>query len=509
MKQSIKKLIYFVLPGVLIFIASGRVFAQTGYLNARNLSLGGGGTAYMTGYESAFINPANLGLFRGNNQILIGLPGDISIKAGGSLANVTTYNKYFTKGLTFDESTANNILNDWFGSSQTKMKDIGANVDIVPLAFVHKTGNTSYGLALRFRTLANVSVNKGMAGLILHGMDSNYFANGRPVNFTQTSYSVAELAFSYSRKLNLGGFLPENQAVYIGVTPKLIGGISYENADFQSNLKIMGDSLVQHQFKYTVNTVGALSDDMQKFYQQRMDPNQSPNFDDLKPQDMFRGGLKGTGFGLDLGVTYIYNFDTSYQPYTSNTHGAFLTLSASVTDIGSVKFKKNAMQFVADNSISWDGLKPSKEEINSKYNGSTSDYIDHVLKDSIATDIYGSFVPNKVTKLRVGLPATIHLGAYLKYGKFGFTFDTGKGMNNYGMNSTNGYMVTGLEYYFFSFLPLRVGYLLGGKTSNSFSVGTGLEFRNFQFGVGAMTVNNSVNRGYNLSTAVSARLLFY
>ncbi len=498
------------LPGVFILLFGNDGFAQTGYTSARNLSLGGGGTAYMTGYESAFINPANLGLFRGNNQILLGLPGDISVKAGGSLANLTTYNKYFTKGLKIDETKANNILSDWFGSSETKMKDIGANVNIVPLAFVHKSGDASYGLVFRFRTLANVSMNKGMAGLILHGMDSNYFANGRPVNFTQTSYSTAELAFSYSRRLRLGGLLPDNQALYVGVTPKLIGGLSYNDLDFKSNLKIMGDTLIQHQFKYTINTVGAFSNDFQKFYQQRIDPNQTPDFkNDIKPQDMVKGGLKGTGFGLDLGITYIFNFDKSYRPYTSTTHGKFLTLSASVTDIGSVTFSKNAMQFVADNSISWNGLKPNNQEINSKYNGSTSDYINHVINDSIATNIYGSFVPAKTTKLKVGLPTAIHFGAYLKYGKLGFTFDTGKGMNNYGMNSTNGYMATGLEFYFFSFLPLRVGYLLGGKTSNSFSVGTGFETRLFQFSVGAMSVNDSITRGYNLSTAASIKLLFY
>lgn len=511
MNHIAKKILTFVIFGTFVVCDLNVAFAQTGYLSARNLSLGGGGTAYMTGFEAAFINPANIGLFNGNNQFMLGIPGDLSFKTGGSLANITAYNKYFTKGYTFDGTNGpsiDQVLNDWFGSSDNKMKSVGVNFNLVPLAYVHKSGKTAYGLSLRFRTLADISMNKGMAGLILAGVDSSLFTGGRPVNFNETSYSTVELAFSYSRKLNLMGFLPKNQAIYVGVTPKLIGGLAYSSANLQSNLQIWGDTLLQHQFNYTIKTAGPISNDFQKFYQQRIDTNQTPDFNDFKPQDMIRGGLKGTGFGLDIGATYVYNFDSSYQPYSSPTHGKFLTISVSVTDIGSVTFKKDAGEFLASNTFTWSGLKPNYQEINAKYGGSFSNYMKHVLRDSVGKNIYGGFAPGKVSKIRVGLPTAIHFGAYLKYGMIGFSFDTGKGMNNYGMNSTQGYMATGLEFYFLPFLPLRFGYLTGGKTSKSFSFGTGLEFRFFQLSVGAMTLNNSQSNGYNLSTAVSMKLIF-
>jgi len=506
---SIKKILLFVVAFWGICGLSNYSYAQSTYLSARNLGLGGGGAAYMSGYHASFINPANLGLFNGKNQFMIGLPGELTIASGGPLMNIAVYNKYFTHGYQLNNSQVDAAVNEWFGKSGADSRTLGFNVNVLPLAFVHKTRIGTFGAALRFRTLGDVSVSRGLAEFMLRGLDQSYFSQARPVNFSNEVYSTAEVSLSYATSFALG----TNQRIYLGISPKIIKGLTYFKSDFQSNLKMSGDSLIQHQFHYDIYTVGDMTNGFQKFYNQRQNPNKDPSFSDINMSSMGKGGIKGSGMGLDMGVSYVLSFDGSINGQANNYNNELprhaLTLSASVTDLGSVNFKKNAQRFSADNTFNWNGLKPNYQQIDAKHDSSFSNYLNYVAQDSIARNIYGAFSPDNIGSIHASLPTMIHLGAYLKYGQLGVMLDYAEGMNKIGMNSTNSSISTGVEYKLFNFIPLRLGYRTGGKSSNSFSLGTGIEFRNFQLEAGIMTVKDSHSRGYNVTTAISSLLLFF
>jgi hypothetical protein len=506
---SIKKILLFVVAFWGICGLSNYSYGQSTYLSARNLGLGGGGAAYMSGYHASFINPANLGLFNGKNQFMIGLPGELTIATGGPLMNIAVYNKYFTHGYQLSNDQVDAAVNKWFGKSGDDSGTLGFNVNVMPVAFVHKTKIGIFGAALRFRTLGDISVSRGLAEFMLRGLDQSYFSQAKPVNFSNEIYSTAELSLSYATSFSLG----ENQRLYVGISPKIIKGLTYFKSSFKSTLKLSGDTLIQHQFHYDIYTVGGMTNDFQKFYNQRIDSKQNPTFNDFSPGSLGKGGIKGSGIGLDMGVSYVLSLD-GYIPNQANNYNNelprhTLTLSASVTDLGSVNFTKNAQEFSADNTFNWNGLKPNYQQIDAKHDSSFSNYLNYVAQDSIARNIYGAFSPGNIGSIHASLPTMIHLGAYLKYGQLGVMLDYAKGMNKVGMNSTNSSISTGVEYKLFNFIPLRVGYRSGGTTSNSFSLGTGIEFRNFQLEAGIMTVKNSYSRGYNVTTAISSLLLFF
>lgn len=499
-----RKIFFVLVLGAGLLLGYSKSYAQSTYLSARNLSLGGGGTAYMTGYHAIYINPANIGLYRGNSQFMLGIPGEINVSSGGPLLNVAIYNKYFTKGYQLTGSKLSSALSGWFGSNTSDSRALGFNVSVLPIAYMHKTKVGTFGAALRFRTLGRISINKGLAEFMLRGLDQSYFSQSRPINFSEASYSIASLSISYAKEFSLGS----NRRFYVGIAPKFIEGLTYFKTNFKSHLMMSGDTLVQHQFQYNIYTVGSMTNDFQKFYNQRMNPNQNPSFSDIQFNSLANGGIKGTGMGLDLGATYVYSFDGKITRNNEiPTHA--LVVSASITDIGGVNFKKNAQKFSASNTFKWDGLNPNYQQIDAKHDSSFSNYLNYVGQDSIARNIYGAFSPDNVHKIHASLPTMLHIGAYYKSGKLGLMFDYDKGMNKIGMNTLNSSLSLGAEYYLLSFLPLRVGYRTGGMTSNSFSLGTGIEFRNFHFDVGVMTVKNSQKNGYNLATAISSLILIF
>lgn len=502
--------IFLLLMGIVSVAGVSPLQAQNLFSSSRSMALGGGGTAYEFGYQSLFVNPANLGFFRGGSQIMIGLPGDVSLQAGGSLANVSVYNRYFTGGNQITGSDVSSILQQWFGTSMNRMDNIGIDAEVVPLAAVFKFGkNTAIGASARFRTLGHVGINRGMAQFMLSGLNTQDFSQPTPVNMDQRMMSTAELAVGISHRIRFLGLIPDNQQLWVGATVQLIRGLDYSQARFNSTLQLTDSSLV-HQFDYTLETVGSMTDELNRFYQERIDPTMQPHLSDIHYHPFSGGGMvKGAGYGLDLGVTYLISFDDEYTSGKRALPRRSLTLSAAVTDIGSVRFTKNPATFEANNTFTWSGIQPNYGYINAKYDSSFTNYMNYVIKDSLASDVYGAYKPVSRSGLTAKLPTAFHFGASLNLHRFSIMADAGRGYNSYGMNSDRPYLSVGAELYPLSFLPIRAGYRFGGKTSNSFGVGTGLEFRNFRLDVSAMTVPSSQQHGYNIATAISSVILLY
>ncbi len=489
---------------------SSLVLAQNIFSSARSLSLGSGGTAYTYGYQALFVNPANLGFFRGGKQIMIGLPGDVSLNAGGSLANISIYNQYFTGGNRIGTNEVNSIVQQWFGNSVNEMRNIGVNAEVVPIAAVVKFGrNTVAGVSARFRTLGHIGMNRGMAQLMLRGLDSQNFNQPTPVNMDQRMMSTAELAVGLSHRFKFFGFIPDDQQLWIGATVQILKGLDYSQGQFRSELQLTDSSLV-HNFDYTLQTVGSMTDELDQFYQQRIKPTTQAQLSDIRFHPLSgKGVVKGRGYGLDVGATYLISFDDEFTSGKRAVPKRSLTLSAAVTDIGSVRFTQNAATFKANDTFKWSGFQPNYDYIDAKYDSSFSNYMNYVVKDSLASDVYGAFSPASHSAVTAKLPTAFHFGAYLNLHRLGIMADAGKGYNSYGMNSTRPYVSVGAELYPFSIFPIRVGYRFGGKTSNSFGVGTGLEFRNFKLDVSAMTVPSSREHGYNIATSISSVILLY
>ena len=465
--------------------------AQSGHYSAASLSMGATGTAYLDTYHANFLNPANLML---NSETKpptsIGILGGVSATAGGPLLNISAYNNHFTSGNAVDVQSA---LNSWFGSAAGNIKRMGLEFDVVPLAGSWRGEKMGFSLALRNRVMFSGAMNRAYAEALLSGITQERFGNPTPVNFSTevTAFSEISAGFSYEvAEIPSLGF-GENIKIYAGIAPKYIIPHATSSIDFNSTLQVTDNEII-HDFKYTFQTVGGLTDQFENYYQ----ASQADNFDGsigdfVEPEGSDFSTVSGSGFGVDLGTTVEMDLSGGLEQAFSWIGGdKKLRVGLSINDIGSVKYTQKAGSFTADETFTWDGF-------------DVDDGFNEALTDSIANQIYLNYEPGNKKEISQSLPTKVNLGGHLKLGKLGFALDLTKGLNEVGMNSKRLAVGVGAEYTFFNFLPLRVGYRTGGLTSSSITVGTGLEFRNFEFTVGALTVPNSQNRGTGIGTAWS------
>lgn len=470
---------------VAIIAGSGSaVKAQSGHFSAASLSMGGTGAAYLDTYHANFINPANLML---NNETKpstsIGLLGGVSATAGGPLMNISAYNQHFTTGATVNTK---NALNDWFGTEASNTRRLGMELDLIPIGGSWRGENLSISLAARNRTLFSGSINRGYAEVILSGISQDRFENPEPVNFSTEVTVFSEISAGVGLKIleipALG--FAENIKIYAGAAPKYILPHQASGFDFNSTLQVTENQVV-HDFQYTIQTVGSLTDQFQKY----SDASKADNFDGslgdfVEPQADDFSLVRGSGIGFDLGGTVEMDLSSEIQGPT------MLRMGVSVTDLGTVSYSNNAGSFSADRTFTWDGV-----DLDEGFN--------EALSDSISQEIYLNFEPGSGDEIEKKLPAKFHLGSHLQLGKLAFALDFTKGLNEAGMNSRRASLGLGAEYDLLGFLPLRAGYRTGGLTSSSITFGTGIELRNFELSLGALTVPDSQNRGSGIGGAWS------
>ncbi|WP_138429938.1 DUF5723 family protein [Fodinibius saliphilus] len=475
---------------------SNMVWAQSGHFSSATLGMGGTGAAYMDTYHANFINPANLMLNSETKpSTSIGLLGGVSATTGGSLLNIAAYNKHFTTGQVVNVDKA---LNDFFGSEPTNYRRLGFELDLIPLGGSWRGKNSSFSLALRNRTLINSSINRGYAEVFLSGVDKERFGTPKPVNFSSEAVAFSEISAGYSRKIlelpSLFG-IGENVKLYAGVAPKYIVPHATTGIDFNSTLHVASDKIT-HDFNYTFKTVGSVTDQFKEFSSASKNDNFDGSIGDfVEPDGEDFSQVQGSGFGIDLGGTIEMDLAGPLEAFFSWIKGPKkLRVALSATDLGSITYDNNAGTFSNNSEFVWDGV-------------DLQDGFDDAYKDSVANDIFLNYEAGTEDKIVRKLPAKVHLGSQLQLGKLAVALDFTKGMNEAGMNSRRVAMGFGVEYDFFNIIPLRAGYRTGGATSSSITAGTGLEFRNFEFSVGALLVPNSENRGASYGAAWSGLLL--
>lgn len=476
-----------------ITLASGTaVQAQSGHFSASSLSMGATGTAYLDTYHANFVNPANLMLNSESKPSLsFGILGGISATAGGPLMNISVYNEYFTTGNVVNTTSA---LNEWFGPNAASTKRMAVETDVIPIGVAWSGDNMSFSLALRNRSMVSASMNRGYAEVMLSGVTQERFSSPKPVNFSGSGVIFSEVSAGASFQLLELPSLPgigENIKVYAGIAPKYLIPHQTTSFDFNSTLQVTNNKII-HDFEYTFQTVGNLTDQFQDYYE----ASQSNNFDGslgdfVEPNASSFTEVKGSGFGVDLGGTIEMDLAGPLEQVFSFMKGPKkLRVGLAVTDLGSISYSNNAGSFTNSDTFTWDGIE-------------FEDGFDEALADSISKEIYLNYQPGNKDKITQKLPTKVSLGTHLQVGKLAVAFDLEKGLNEVGMNSKRIAFGIGAEYKLFNIIPLRAGYRTGGLTSSSVTFGTGIELRNFELTVGGLTVPNSQNRGSGIAGAWS------
>ncbi|MDG5767179.1 DUF5723 family protein [Balneolales bacterium ANBcel1] len=495
----------------MLFSGGQQANAQGMHVTASNLALGGGGSAYMTGYHANFVNPANLMLPDNNRRLTIGILGGLSTGAGGGLVNISMYNRHFTNGDLITATDAMSIADDWFGSGSDAMQNIGFSVGVVPLGASYRREdlNMAFSSAVRVRAMNTSGMSRGFFELALTGLNSQVFAEQRSVSLNTEFLTFAEWSFGFAMEVwrNQDEFTPGSQRVYAGAAPKILFGMDYAKISFASGLQVIGgdDPMVLHDFDYYIETTGSLTEELDDYYQDRrvLGDDDAQLGEYLNDDSFFSGGsFHGYGFALDLGGTWEwYMRDVSIPVIGSGPQ--ILRASLSITDVGGINFRDNAGRFRAEDTFLWEGASVNFDLIDAEYDGKLSNYFEYVLEDSIGNDIYANFSPDDVSSHRVGLTPMINVGGALTMGRLDVMMDIGKGMNSRGVNSNRLYTALGTEYRLLNVIPLRMGMRLGGYSAMNLSFGTGINLPGFEFSVGMMTTPNSNRGGANIAAAWS------
>ncbi|MEX2641665.1 MAG: DUF5723 family protein [Balneolales bacterium] len=511
MKKKYGIVFWFRVSGLcLTFLLFTSLLHAQRHTTARNLGLGGGGTAYMTDFHANFINPANL-MLKESSGFAFGLLNGMGANGGGELVDMSVYQQYFTSGMTIDNTLTLEISDQLFGTGAGASRKVGLNaLDAVLMGFSIKTSKQAFSLAFRARALASFSMSKGFFELGLGGLNGQLFSDYKAVDIGGDVLTVGEVSLGYAREVWSSGQFgePGSMRLSAGFAPKFMAGFDYYRLNFNSRLRVSEENrAMDHIFDYEFESAGLVTNQIKEYHSARQNEDGDPvigdymNFDETLPYAI---SPKGYGMGMDIGITYEVVIPglavLSREP-------RILRIAVSATDLGSVNFNSNPGRFSASDHFEWNGFDVDFDEINSHHDSSLGEYSSHILQDSIISNIYGDFSPDDLSGIRVDMMPMVNLGAVYSAGKWNIMVDLGKGLNTRATNSRHVSTALGIEYNAFRFIPLRAGIRTGGELETSYSLGTGINLKPFKFTVGVMAVPDLVNGSIHGGAAWSGLML--
>jgi hypothetical protein len=456
-----------------------RAEAQVSASGPASISLAGGGPAFVYGSEAIFRNPANLALDRsGMVELSIGGAG---VSAGGNLLQFRHYNNLFTSGRTITDDDARMVVDDWFdGAESLALKRVGIAAEAVPLSVIHEVGDLVLAYGLRVRAMSSVGINGGWLDLLLSGTGQD---RSIPLMGEFSVMSTTEISAAVAKTFNDG-------RLAVGVAPKLVLGNEFVDARLRSTAHVSNEAIV-HDFEYTVRAAGGLSRDVVDGI-------------DLFASDVFGGGsfrprllsTAGVGAGLDLGVTFLPS--------------PGLRLSASITDAGFVRWKRDA-QLIAPvaNQFSFEGLVLDIDRVRDEFGGDLGEYFTSTI-DSLASGTYDQ-VERAYAPFTAALPTAIHFGAawIAPGGRLTLTGGTSAPISSSVVQvASPPELHVGVEYSLGGSVrvPLRTGLFVGGSSALTLGIGIGIHTSHYDFdiGIAASPRTDIIGAGGRYTGGVSA-----
>jgi hypothetical protein len=422
--------------------------------NIRAIAMGRTSVVVARGTEAIGINPANLALPSRGVFSLSLFP--VGVRVSTELLSYDIYQDYFTgiPGTEKDGKRDPKVLTEQ--DKQNILASIpdglaATRVDIDGM-YLGATITTSklggLGFAIIDHATGKLEVAKDFTRFFLYGLDSA----GSQYNFDGTSGTAVwwrEFNFSYAYQIPLSSEWVHDLSVGLGV--KILQGFGVFETEHYSasvaNQRLAGNQyLLNAQFDYRTRRAGADFFNPDKHVDMSMFPDPA-----------------GNGVGFDLGVS------GQVKPGFS--------VAMSLTDIGSIHWTKNLMKTDGHYSLTMDD--PFKTE--------NADSLKNAVEGkNQAGDEFSSTLP---TTLRIGVALESDESTLLSFlpGKMLLAFDYTQGLNSSMGNVTQPRFSLGAEYRALSFLPLRMGFSVGGGEGARWAGGFGLDFQYVCLDIGTET----------------------
>jgi len=324
---------------VLSLCISVSAFAQIS-LSAENMALGGGGTAYLTGYEALFVNPANLRIQEKKYSLQIsllqsGVYNEYLLPETDFSARTQQFRSAFLpyKSLNSDyeliEADRSSILRRNYPGSR-RVAPFQSMADLHWFGVKWKGDRKSYALSLRTRVFSKYELGKGyFSSTAVENGDNLYLDR----SFRHQYQTLHELSFGYAESFDfLNGLSPQLSEFIVGIAPKIVIAGSHIDAQYDNVYHYHdGDENWVRSARYQQYSTGSFTEN-RPFVTQ----NGTVSFIDGSLSDLSKPA--GIGFGLDVGITYMITFggDLSFLQRETATTQKSLRLSFSITDLGAI-----------------------------------------------------------------------------------------------------------------------------------------------------------------------------
>jgi len=443
-------------------------FGSSGSTNPVSTGMGNTGNASSTGIYSIGINPANLMQSEDKHfefNSIFPLP-EIRVQAGTSFFTFKDLNYYFggvdgnARYLTEKDKQD---FKDLFKGGGSIFFDFGYNLLTASYKVSPEIG--SFAFSIRDAGGIDMVIPEAIPDLLFTGsvLNKDYVFNQSKLQSSFMRY----YSLSYAREFK------EFQQTFFdkiaaGFTVKLVHGYYYSGADrFETNLKLSDRAEITGKADMVLHS--AFSDNFGVKY----DFDSTKN---LKGSPSLFPSPAGTGLGFDIGFSALYK---------SN-----MLFSIAITDIGTVKWDKNAAEYVASANIDFNDLTDSKQ------------------LDSLSDQLKGkgryisSFTSKLPTALRLGFAYFLDEQENPIPGRLKVNADFNQGFNNSPGNSVIGRFSFGAEWKPMDWVPyIRTGFSFGGINKFGWAFGLGFNTKVLQIDIATSDMGAAFNP--NTSKTVS------
>lgn len=497
---------------ILIFtLWAGTAFPQP-VLTAENLALGGGGTAYLTGFEANFINPANLMIRSRETNFHFGLgnaayfhgpvlPAD---NLSGQFDNFRDLFKTYQPGATpvvaghQAEILARNYKNNRLIAEHQQ------RFDILLGGIKWQREDKTFSIAARSRIATRIETGRGWYDAVFIEKDTTFV---RDMTLVQESQSLHEFSFGYAQNFEfINGLIPRLSKLYIGIAPKFV--ISGAHLDLRHNSRYFLEP-EQDQPRlvksFTYYSSGNFTEATEAY---RLTNNAgtaiSQNFN-----SRFYTNPTGYGTGFDFGLTYILSLGDDISLAKTGRGEVLqksLRLGLSITDIGFIAYNKKPLSMknkpdtsfatptIVDNVI----FEGAPGQHLSFFNG--ADSAQNPFRDTGTEVERNSFLAT--------LPTSFNAGMLLEINRIEVAADLILGLNDTAFTNTKLTGHFGLQFNPIKPVPIRLGARIAAGYPTLWSLGTGIEMKHWELSASARFSLRQAS-GSEFSGAAVGGLQFY
>ena len=495
------------------FICATNIFAQP-VITPKNISLGGGGTTYITDFHANFYNPANLLINDRSKKVDIGfLSGTSSFNGVLNFENPIdqkdNYLKYFNKFSSgdFDLTQANKDLIIDTHYKRERLNSVHqSRFEVTTFGVNWISNNRAYSIAARTRVGSTFEAGRNWYTDQLVVENNVSMSNQDLVHRYQVLH---EFSFGYSESVRLiNGLSSRLDNFLIGFAPKFILAGPYQNTEWRNEYsRENGSTDINRSQVFNHQSAGTLTEATQSYMNGMLAP-QSVN-QSLEPFQDELTNIHGYGAGVDVGFTYLLTFGSDLSTLNTNQQPIkrSIRLSFSINDIGFVNYSDKTLHLEEITNNNTSASFPS--EANEYFAGAPGQYLNFVEQHGDGDPFADNSSDFETGSFSTLLPTSFNGGILIELNRIKVMGDMSIGISNNAFNSTRLVTSLGAELRPLNFLPLRGGLQFGPGLPGSFNVGSAIETRFWDLSLGLTVSARSFTTATNLSGAGVAVLQFH